>query len=368
LKIFTVIGARPQFIKASVVSRLLKEKSPNMRELIVHTGQHFDFEMSGIFFSQLKMDSEVIFLNVNRNSNAVNLANIVLGLSKLVDTQQPDAFLLYGDTISTLAGTLVARDYQIPIYHVEAGLRSGDWTMTEELSRVVTDFSSHVLFCPTANACKNLMKDSVTGDIVFSGDVMLDLFLEAKEKNSRDSRSQSDFLPRGLKYFLCTLHRAELLNNTKALENILNAIMRLNNKIEVIFPIHPRTAAKVSQIMPDFFTKIRHVDPLSYYEMNRMIINAECVITDSGGVQKEAFFAGKRTLTTRTTTEWAETVYQGFNQLVDPLDESALTKAFDEISSSVRWTKKPNLAEFGNGSAAHVIVDRILRDFGNNEN
>lgn len=310
MKILTILGARPQFIKAATLSRqIAKEK--DIKELICHTGQHYDKNMSEVFFDTLKIPKPDFSLKCNALTHGAMTANMMEQIEIIAMKQKPDLMLVYGDTNSTLAGALVASKLHIKLAHIEAGLRSFNNYMPEEINRVLTDRVSQVLFCPTQKAVENLQNegfDKFDCKIIKSGDIMYEGALYyAKMAQKPDVKIHSNFI-------LCTIHRAENTDNETNLINIFKALNEISQKQQIILPLHPRTKAKLANL--DINTSnLNIISPLGYLEMLWLIKNSSLVLTDSGGLQKEAFFFKKHCITLREETEWSELVEHKFNAL-----------------------------------------------------
>lgn len=345
MKVVSIIGARPQFIKAAVVSRSLRERG---REVLVHTGQHYDENMSGVFFRQLGLPTPDVNLGVGSGSHAAQTAAMLVGVEKVLVAEKPDWVLVYGDTNSTLAGALAAAKLRFPLAHVEAGLRSYNRAMPEEINRVLTDQVSDLLFCPTDAAAANLAREGVTHGVYAVGDVMLDALQQALPL-ARETAHPLDtyrLLPRS--YALLTIHRAGNTDDFGRLQAIFAALGRLD--LPVVFPVHPRTRQAIQEnglILP---TNVCFIDPVGYLEMLVLEENADCMITDSGGMQKEAYWLGVRCITLREETEWTETVAQGWNRLVG-VDPYAIIAA---VQGWVPAGDRPPV--YGQGQAAGQIA------------
>lgn len=345
-KIVTIIGARPQFIKAAVLSRIFK-KSNNIEEIIVHTGQHYDEKMSEIFFEELNIPNPKYNLSVGSGSHGMQTGKMLIDIESVLLKEKPDLVLLYGDTNSTVAGAIAASKIHIPIAHVEAGLRSFNKKMPEEINRILTDHVSMFLFCPTKDAIKNLQDENLIKNIFAVGDVMYDSMLFASQKTtgilSKLGIEKED-------YVLATIHRAENTDFREKLESIFTGLNQINKRI--ILPAHPRLLNKVSNHQLD--TKnIKLIEPISYLEMVELEKNSTFIITDSGGVQKEAYFLKKPCITVREETEWVETVESGWNQLTGTNSE--------EILKAVKDIKIPESREnyYGDGNAGEKIYEII---------
>lgn len=345
----TVLGARPQFIKAAAVSREFKSR-PEFTEIIVHTGQHYDASMSQVFFDKLKIPAPKYNLGVGGGDHAQMTAQIMEGLDKVIKDEAPSGVLVYGDTNSTLAAALVAVKLNIPIFHVEAGLRSYNRSMPEEINRLLTDHVSTLLFCPSMVARANLAREGIESGVHVSGDVMFDIALAQRENIDHS---------RGPRYALLTCHRAENTDTKANLENILEAMCLLAKDIEIRFPIHPRTKKMVAHFgLNDYLNSINVVDPLDYATSIEWISNASLVITDSGGMQKEAYFMETPCLTIREETEWTETVDAGANFLCPSIAVEICAmaqKLLDKPPSSKVFRRDI----FGDGLAAKKIVEEV---------
>lgn len=358
LKIATVVGARPQFIKASAVSHAIdkwnRSNGNRIAESIIHTGQHYDAGMSAIFFSELGMTEPVANLNVGSGSHAVQTGAMLLGLERLLDELDPDIVLVYGDTNSTLAASIVSAKMCIPIAHVEAGLRSGNRRMPEEINRIVTDRLSSVLFTATDTAVSHLAAEGLSDRVKIVGDVMFDCV----RLHRNNSRSREQILARlgapSRWYALATIHRAENTDDPKRLFEIFTGLSRSSSILPVILPLHPRTAAAVRDQVPlDALRGITIIDPVSFLDMIALEANAAVIVTDSGGVQKEAYFHEIPCVTIREETEWVETVESGWNQLTAANADSILS-TLKRMLNLDRATPHPNF--YGDAYAADKIV------------
>ena len=313
MKIVTVIGARPQFIKALPVSRALQAAGVN--ELLVHTGQHYDHKMSGIFFDQLDLPKPYTNLEVGSGSHGLQTATMLSKIEAILLAEKPDWMLVYGDTNSTIAGALAAVKLHIPIAHVEAGLRSFNRRMPEEHNRVLTDHCSDLLLCPTDTAIENLRREGVTKNVHQIGDVMLDALLMFSETAARQP-ALAEINAAERAYYLATIHRAENTDDPARLNAILTALGGL--PLPVFVPLHPRTRKILRDLPPGTFDsqQIRIIEPLGYLDMISAVLRSRAVLTDSGGLQKESVWLGIPCITLRDETEWIETLEDGFNQVV----------------------------------------------------
>ena len=353
-RIITVVGARPQFIKAATLSRQFK--LAGIEELIIHTGQHFDTNMSDVFFEEMEIPRPAYHLDIHGLTHGAMTGRMLEGIEAILLKEKPDGVLVYGDTNSTIAGALAASKLHIPVLHVEAGLRSFNMQMPEEINRILTDRISNVLFCPTEAAVANLKKEGFENmpvRIIKNGDVMQDAAMYYAPK----AEQKSDILKQaGLsKFVLATIHRQENTDSPETLRNIITGLNEINHHIPVLVPIHPRTRSILTQlnITPEF----KMIDPVGYFDMIVLLKNCKLVITDSGGVQKEAFFFGKHCITLREQTEWVELVENGYNILVGS-NVLKLKDAFEVFSSKVS-DFKINL--YGKGQAAQIAVNEISK-------
>lgn len=352
MKIFTVIGARPQFIKASVVSKAI-QLADGITECIVHTGQHFDSNMSDVFFNQLNIPRPTHQLDIHGVNHGAMTGRMLEQLEEIMLLEKPDRVMVYGDTNSTLAGALAAAKLHIPVAHVEAGLRSFNMLMPEEVNRILTDQVSDILFCPTAAAVNNLHNEGFANKPVAIeqvGDVMQDAALLFAKQAA---------VPAGLDisgdFILATLHRAENTDDPKRLASIVQAFNDLHsNTMPVVLPLHPRTRAAVERQGLTFDVKL--IDPVGYFEMVWLLDHCRLVLTDSGGVQKEAYFFSKPCVTLRDQTEWVELIEVGANVLVGASKELV-------VSGAVAKLKAPAFEcgdLYGGGTASMAIVRRLL--------
>ena len=355
LKILTIIGARPQFIKASIVSKTFKESS-FIDETIVHTGQHFDFNMDRIFFDELSIPIPKYNLNINSVSHGEMTGKMIIDLEKIIIQEKPDFVLVYGDTNSTLAGALAAKKLHVKIIHVEAGLRSFNMRMPEEVNRILTDRISDILFCPTEKSVANLRDEGFENfncEIVNNGDVMFDLALHSKKLIDNSSFPIKEI--ENQKFILCTIHREENTNDAEKLKSIINALNRISDEIEVILPLHPRT--KKCLDLNKTKLKFRTYDPLGYLDMLKFLDHSSLVITDSGGLQKEAFFLKKNCVTLREQTEWTELVENGFN-VVTGSDENII---YDSYKMMIEKKNNFDINLYGKGNACQIILDTLFK-------
>lgn len=348
MKILTVIGARPQFIKAAAVSNILRK---NHEEILIHTGQHYDENMSKVFFEELNIPKPDYNLEVGSGNHGKQTGTMLIKLEEIYEKEKPDLVLVYGDTNSTLAGALCASKLLIPVAHVEAGLRSFNMAMPEEQNRILTDHLSKYLFVPTDSAVKNLKNEGIKNGVHNVGDVMYDAVLHfknlAKEKSSIINKlNLSDN-----QYILTTIHRAENTNDINRLKDIFEALNECENM--VVLPLHPRTKKYIDEYGLKFNKNIKVIEPIGYLEMISLEMHAKKIVTDSGGVQKEAFFMEKPCITMRDETEWVETVENGWNIIVGTHKEKILNSIVNFVP------ERPQKDIFGDGKAANKILKII---------
>lgn len=354
MKIVTVIGARPQFIKAAVVSRKLREYK-GTQEVIVHTGQHFDANMSAVFFEELDIPHPDYHLNIGGGTHGQNTGRMIEAIETQLLREQPDWVLVYGDTDSTLAGALAAVKLHIPVAHVEAGLRSFNRLMPEEINRILTDHASEQLFAPTETAVHNLAKEGLTGDNVHNvGDVMYDAALFYSEKAEQISKILDEFGLTEKSYILATLHRQENVDDPMRFANILQGLASSDKPI--ILPLHPRTRKRIQEFGLTLPSLIKVIDPVGYLDMVMLEKHAAQIATDSGGVQKEAYFHKVPCITLRNETEWVELIESGVNRLVGA-DPSKIASSLDmQVEHS--YFMNPL---YGTGASADAIVSSLIK-------
>ena len=378
MKIVTVIGARPQFIKAAAVSRAIAKhnglnvgKTSQITEVIVHTGQHFDGNMSGVFFEEMQIPKPDYFLDVHSLSHGAMTGRMLEKIEEVLLKEQPDYVLVYGDTNSTLAGALAAKKLHIKVVHVEAGLRSFNMRMPEEVNRILTDRISDILCCPTETAVNNLKNEgfnlftdprSMSSDqyVVNTGDVMLDAALYYSSFSTEKSAIISELNLGDRDFVLCTIHRAENTDDPGRLNNIFNSLREICKEVPVILPLHPRTRkileSNVNLSSVIFNNSLVIIDPVGYFDMIELLKKTKIVMTDSGGLQKEAYFFGKPCVTLRDETEWVELVQGGFNMLAGA-DVAKILSAFNNMKNGLF---QGNAEMYGKGYAANLIVDSLL--------
>lgn len=350
VKILTVIGARPQFVKASVVSRAFK-KDRSIRERILHTGQHYDTGMSDVFFRELGIPKPYKNLGVGgKGLHGAQTAEMLVGIEAEIQKEKPDWVLTYGDTNSTLAAAVAASKMGVPIAHVEAGLRSFNRAMPEEINRVVTDRISDLLFAPTPTAVKNLKDEGVEGKIIRTGDVMIDAIYFFRDRAISHAHTHDP-------YFVLTLHRQENTDHPDRLSAILDGLTE--SQIPIFFPIHPRTRKKIASSGLRLPKTIVPIDPVSYLDMIHLQSHAVAVWTDSGGMQKEAVVLGKHCYTLRDETEWVETVKEGWNHILGA-DTRKIRTALKTAGREKKRRPFPTRKYYGDGHASERIA-RAMR-------
>ncbi len=377
LKIVTVIGARPQIIKASAISRAIKQHfATQITEIIVHTGQHYDPAMSDVFFGELSIPQPHYNLNVGSGAHGAQTAKMIEGIEQILITEKPDYIVLYGDTNSTLAGTIAAAKMHIPIAHIEAGLRSYNKAMPEEINRIMCDHASTLLFSPTINGYNNLMREGFSNNIAqkatvdaphvyHCGDVMFDNLVHFSQVAASSTTILHDLALAPNSYVLATIHRDNNTDVPERLHSILRSIntISLQHNISVVLPLHPRTRNVLAhEINAEVMREInanknfKIIEPLSYLQMIVLQHNAKLIMTDSGGIQKEAFFFKKPCIILRNETEWIELVACGMATLCDA-DSDKIISAFNEFNNKP-VTDLPNL--YGKGDAAEFILNKLL--------
>jgi UDP-N-acetylglucosamine 2-epimerase len=365
LHVVLVLGARPQIVKSAPLIHLAAQNS-EVKFDIIHTGQHYDYEMSKVFFDELQLPDAAANLNVGSGTHAWQTAQIMMRLEKILKSKQPDLLVVPGDTNSTLAGALTAAKLHIPVAHMEAGARSYDMCMPEEINRRLTDHCSSLLFTSTENCTQNLLKEGISeNSIRQTGDTMYEVLLQQLPKAQRSTiLEQLCLAPKT--YALLTVHRPENVDNPQNLLNIADAILQLKN-LTVVFPVHPRTKKQLQKlkVYRKFQEKahIKLVEPLGYHEMLWLIQNAKVVLTDSGGIQKEAFWLHTPCVTLRENTEWVETIQLKANQLTGA-DTKKILKAVDQVAEKEETLRKvfeklPN--PFGDGKASQKILEVVLQ-------
>jgi len=364
MKIVTIIGARPQFIKASALSRAFREHNKTsdqkIEEIIIHTGQHFDENMSEVFFTELEIPHPNYNLEIANLPHGAMTGRMLEAIEVVLKDEQPDYVLIYGDTNSTLAGALAASKLHIPIAHVEAGLRSFNMRMPEEVNRIVSDKISNLLFCPTEIAVINLKNEGIVSGVHNVGDVMYDVTLYYREQAKAKIELSKWNVTDG-NYALCTIHRAENTDNLSRLQSIFDALREIAKELPVILPIHPRTRQLLKRLDKETWLKsINILEPLPFLEMLRLEMSAKVILTDSGGIQKEAYFHEVPCITLRDETEWVETVEMGWNKIVGA-DKEKILNAYQ--SYDIELNKKHQQSPFGNGNTGEQILNIMLSKY-----
>ncbi len=355
MKIITIVGARPQFIKAAALSREFAKHS-TIEEIIVHTGQHFDANMSDVFFEEMEIPKPKYNLNINSVGHGAMTGRMLEGIEKILMEENPDLLLVYGDTNSTIAGALAAKKLHIKVAHVEAGLRSFNMEMPEEINRILTDRISDYLFCPTQTAVDNLMKEGYTNidcKIINSGDVMQDaanFYALTSEKKATISKT-IDLT----NFILCTLHRAENTDNPNRLSAIIEALNEINLTTPVVLPLHPRTKKIILGL--GLTLNFKTIDPVGYFDMIELLKKCSLVMTDSGGLQKEAYFFKKNCVTLRDQTEWVELIENGVNVLVGA-DKNSIIK---ETKTMLAKSSNFSIDLYGSGKACERIAMELTK-------
>lgn len=353
MNVITIVGARPQFIKAAPLSTALQ--NIGIKEVIIHTGQHYDRNMSEIFFEELGIPKPKYNINVGSGHHGFQTGKMLENIERILLDERPEMVIVYGDTNSTLAGALAAAKLHIPLAHIESGLRSHNRYMPEEINRILTDHCSSLLFAPTETSANNLKREGLADDKIYvSGDIMLDATLAAL--NIVQTRIQDECLRKYEKYVLVTIHRAENTDDESSLRRIYEQINLLSEKVTVIMPIHPRTKSKLNSLglLEKKGSNLIITDPMGYLDMIESISNAEIIVTDSGGLQKEAYFLKKLCITIRNETEWTELVESGWNVLAPPSKDLDLCNIYNNI-------QKPNhhIPFYGEGKASEFIASKI---------
>lgn len=354
MKIASIVGVRPQFIKASVVSKELRKKH---EEILIHTGQHYDYEMNNVFFSELNIPEPDYFLGIGSGSHGYQTGEMLKKIEDVLLKEEPDLVLTYGDTNSTLAGALAAAKLHITNAHVESGLRSFDRSMPEEINRVLVDHCSDVLFCPTKNAVDNLKNEGVVDNVYLTGDVMADSLLYYRQIAETKSSILDDLDLKNKNYYITTIHRASNTDNKENLNNIIDAFFELNKNI--IFPVHPRTEKFLKEygVYDKLKSSVKLVKPLGFLDFIKLMNHAKMILTDSGGIQKEAYILKVPCITLRENTEWVETIEDGWNVLVGS-NKDKIIEMVNDFHPSLKTYKN----RFGNGNASEKIAS-IIDDY-----
>lgn len=352
IKICSVVGARPQLVKEAVIQKELRKYS-EISHVLIHTGQHYDFNMSGVFFETMKMKQPDYFLGVSGVNALEAIALMIIKLEKVFTKEKPDVCIVYGDTNSTLAAAIVANKMSIKLAHIEAGLRQEPKSMPEESNRVITDHLSDYLFTPTKVAFDNLINERPKGKILDYGDVMFDLFLDNYEQIKLTDTSS---ITNSKDYILMTLHRDFNVDNKSVLETISKEVRKITIKEKVIFPIHPRTKKMLNQFgLLHYYDSVQMIEPINYFELMKLVMDSKLIITDSGGLQKEAYFCGKTALVLMPDSSWRELIDDNHHRLV---------KADNLLSAVEQITPLDNKPYYyGEGNAAKKIISFICEEF-----
>ncbi|MBI3584676.1 MAG: UDP-N-acetylglucosamine 2-epimerase (non-hydrolyzing) [Nitrospinae bacterium] len=356
MKLVTVVGARPQFIKAAMISREIA-KYPEIEEIIIHTGQHFDKNMSDIFFEEMKIPLPHYNLKINSMNHGAMMGKMLECIEDILLYEKPDFLMVYGDTNSTLAGALAAKKLHIGVIHVEAGLRSFNMRMPEEINRVLTDRISDILCCPTKKSVENLKNEGFENlqcQVVKTGDVMQDAAWFYQDISGMKSQIICQLTLENKNFILCTIHRAENTDDLSRLSSIISALNEIAKEVDIILPLHPRTVKILEK--NNLQIEFRVIPPVGYFDMIELLRKTTLVLTDSGGLQKEAFFFAKPCVTLRDETEWTELVECGFNRLAGT-EKNKIIESYREMRK-VKLNFNVNL--YGNGDAAKNIIETIL--------
>jgi len=350
------VGARPQFVKAAVVSRAFA-KSSKIKEIILHTGQHFDKNMSEIFFEEMEIPKPKYNLNVNGLSHGAMTGEMLKGIERVCIEEKPDYLMVYGDTNSTIAGALAAKKLKIKVVHIEAGLRSFNMDMPEEINRILTDRISDFLFCPTDTAVQNLLNEGISVksgfNVIQNGDVMQDAAMYYAQNSANRSKVISKYGLSGIDFALCTIHRQENTDNIERLKVIIDSLNEIQRTQKVIVPLHPRTKNIIesNNLKPEFLI----IEPVGYFDMIELLKGCNMVLTDSGGLQKEAYFFSKYCITMREETEWVELVQNNFNVLTGA-NKDLIIKAC-QVFLNQPFVK--NIELYGGGKASDLICESL---------
>ena len=353
MKVVSIVGARPQFVKLAPLSKILRR---NFNEIIIHTGQHYDYDLSDVFFSELKISNPDYNLEVGSGPHGKQTSQILRKIEPILIKEKPDMTIVFGDTNSTLAGALAATKLNIPISHIEAGLRSFNREMPEEINRILTDHMSDLLFVPTSTGITNLKNEGITDNVFNVGDLMFDSLLNLKDIAESKSTILEKYNLESKDYLVLTIHRPENTDNGKNLESIFSALLNSNRKI--IFPLHPRTKKalqKFGMLKNLEGSKIKVIPPVGHFDFIKLLANSKKILTDSGGIQKEAYLLKIPCVTIRRETEWIETIESGWNKLTG--------SSYDKILMALEDTSVPNQQEsfFGDGDAATKIFNIISK-------
>ncbi len=359
MKIVTIVGARPQFIKAAAVSREISNY-PEINEVIIHTGQHFDKKMSDIFFEEMQIPEPDYHFGINSMNHGAMTGRMLEKIEEVLIKEYPDYVMIYGDTNTTLAGALAAKKLKMKTVHVEAGLRSFNMRMPEEINRILTDRISNILFCPTDKAVENLHKEGFANfdcRIIKTGDVMQDAALYYSEVSGNKSKILQTLNLQERDFIVCTLHRAENTDDLGRLISIMDALNEIASESKVILPLHPRTKKIIDSSGIKCKTEnLMLIEPVGYFDMIELLKKAKLVLTDSGGLQKEAFFFKKPCVTLRDETEWVELVEHGFNMLAGADKEKIIQSYGEMLKRKINF----NINLYGEGKASKNIIENIV--------
>jgi UDP-N-acetylglucosamine 2-epimerase (non-hydrolysing) len=346
MKILSLIGARPQFIKEAVIHKELEKKG--IKEILIHSGQHYDKNMSDVFFETLKIKEPDYYLNIGSGNHGEMTGKIMIEFERIVIKEKPDIVLVYGDTNTTLAGAIVASKLKIPVAHIEAGIRQEPKDMPEEINRVLTDRISTYLFCPSELAVENLKKENITKGVFFVGDIMYDLYKIMEPQFKYDIYNELNI--KEYEYILMTMHRDFNVDNKEKLEKILQQIEKISKEKTIVFPIHPRTKKRIKEYnLEKYLEKVKIIDPIDYLNLMGLVKKSWKVITDSGGLQKEAYFSKKQAIIIMPDTGWRELVELNWNKLAD--ENNIYEKVFEKNNSNY----PENV--YGDGNAGEKIVE-----------
>lgn len=353
MKIISIVGARPQFIKEAMIQKEMK-KYPFIEKKLIHTGQHYDYNMSGSFFELLNLDLPDYNLEINNSTHGKMTGLMMIKIEDILLNENPDYVVLYGDTNSTLAGALVARKLNIRVVHIEAGLRQNPKNMPEEINRVLTDHSSDILFVTSEMGIETLRKEGIEKSVFNVGDIMYDLFLAMK--NQFDYNYHLNLGLEKNKFIICTIHRDFNVDNIEVLEPLIKSLNTISKLIPVIIPLHPRTSNRIEKFnLKKYCDNLIIIDPVDYFSLMGLVANSYKVITDSGGLQKEAYYSNKEAIVIMPDTGWIELVELGYNKLRD-----CNNFINDSLSEPMKIENK-NI--YGNGTASKLIVEIMIKDF-----
>ncbi len=362
MKVATIVGARPQFIKAAMVSRRLRDQA-GTAEVLIHTGQHYDPELSDVFFTELELPPPNHVLGIGSASHGEQTGRMLAAIEPILTDEKPDWVLVYGDTNSTLAGALAAAKLMMPVAHVEAGMRSYNKKMPEEINRLLTDHAATLLLASTEGAVENLRRENLKGDkVVLVGDVMYDAALYFGAQAEKRSNVLKAVMVEPKNYLLATIHRAENTDEPRRLRAIVEALTVLAGDIQIVLPLHPRTRSALDKLdlADNLASNVTIIDPIGYFDMQVLEHNASVIITDSGGVQKEAFFHRVPCVTVRTETEWIELVDIGWNRLAASDSNAAIIAAVEAALASEPPQDRADL--YGNGRAAEAVAASLAKN------